>query len=301
MIYECPSCRTPQEAGQTICSHCHAQFDGPVPSDAIIPATSEPELPSAIEAKPITETDPTAETSVAPTEPISGEPILEAQVQAAESEAQTEDAAPPLVEVPPPITPKPEPASNSQPYLTAPTYSPSAFTAPETASSSLTPPSKLARPLLIAFPLILLLVLGSIFYANSLNTGSDTLPMPPPAPVTHASVPIAPAPITSPTVLQGAGNTNNTSDDPRAKMLAGHWVAPSGNFYVFNSDGTGSRGNPVKQQQEQTFLWGLVQNRLMLYMNQNETLRFNAGPDDNTIFLGAQTGHYIQFTRSKTS
>jgi hypothetical protein len=297
MIYECPSCRTPQEAGQTICSHCHAQFDGPVPSDAMVPTTSEPEaeIPSAIEAEPAIETVGADETAA----PTAGQIVAE-QAQAAEPE----DAAPPLVDVPPPAAPasQPQPFLSSQPYLTAPTYSPSAYTSPEIASSSL-PSAKISRALLIAFPIILLLVLGSVFYANSLNTGSDTLPVPPPAPVTHASVPIAPAPTptSSPTILQGAGSTNNAAGDPRVKMLAGRWVAPSGDYYVFNSDGTGSRGNPVKQQQEQSFLWGLVQNRLMLYMDKNETLRFNAGPDDNTIFLGAQTGRYLQFSRSKTS
>ena len=100
-------------------------------------------------------------------------------------------------------------------------------------------------------------------------------------------------------MLQGAGNTSSAAGDPRAKMLVGRWSAVSGDFYLFNSDGTGSRGNPVKQQQEQTFLWGLAQNRIMLYRDQNEQLRFNAGPDDNTIFLAAQTGHYVQYTRSK--
>ena len=70
---------------------------------------------------------------------------------------------------------------------------------------------------------------------------------------------------------------------------------------MFNSDGTGSHGNPVTQQPEQTFLWGLVQNRVMLYRDKNEMLRFNAGPDDDTIFLAGETGSYIQYSRSKTT
>ncbi len=281
MIYECPNCQTPQEAGQTICPHCHAQFDGPVPSDAIVPPIIVPPIDAAVlpSVAAAPEESAAAAPSDAPSEPAAAEP------------------APTLVEVPPP--PSSQPSPNAQPYFTAQAYTPPSYESPEPVRS---PFGGLSRALLIAFPLVLVLVLGGVFYTNSLNTNSDTTPVTlPPARPSVSAAPLPAAPVTSPTYLQGAGNTNNGSNDPRAKLLAGRWASKSGDYYVFNSDGTGSRGNPVKQQPEQAFLWGLVQNRLMLYMDKNEMLRFNAGPDDNTIFLGGQTGSYVQYSRSKTT
>ena len=305
MIYECPNCRTPQDAGQTVCPNCHAEFDGPVPSDAVVPPPAEVEVLSEADSGSIDEAglEADAEVGAAPINEVVAEPVSAAEIEAMrpQAEAVTQAEAPSEA----PLTEMPTPASSSQPYLTAPSFSPPVYSAPDTDTTPSSPPfSRLSRALLVAFPIILVLVLGSVFYANSLNAGSDTVPAPPSPPTVQASVPLPPpspaAPDTTPTVLQGAGNADSGADDLRAKILVGHWIAASGDFYVFSSDGSGSRGNPVKQQKEQTFLWGLVQNRLMLYRDQNEMLRFNAGPDDNTIFLAAQTGHYVQFSRSKT-
>ena len=295
MIYECPNCQTPQEAGQTVCPHCHAQFDGPVPEDAVLPP-GETAFPEA------------ASPEVSASE---AEPALTAEVAPAETIISAEATAPLLVEVPPPADsptpPDAPPPPNSQPYLTPPSYSPPymsasyeqpAYEQPEYALPPTQPFGGLSKVLLIAFPVVLVLVLGGVFYANSLNASGDAPPAPPPT--VRASVPLPPAPVTSPTYLQGAGNTTDASEDPHTQKMIGHWEAKSGDYYVFNIGGTGSRGNPAKQQPEQTFLWGLVQNRVMLYMDKNETLRFNPGPDNDTIFLGGQTGNYVQFSRSKT-
>jgi len=294
MIYECPNCQTPQEAGQTICPHCHAQFDGPVPSDAIVPPIIVPPIivPPIIVPPIIVPPIDAAALSPAAAAP---EEAAAAAPSDAPSEPAAAEPAPTLVEVPPP--PSSQPAPNTQPYFTAQAYTPPSYESPEPVRS---PFGGLSRALLIAFPLVLVLVLGGVFYTNSLNTNSDTTPVTLP-PARPSAAPLPAAPVTSPTYLQGAGNTNNASNDPRAKLLAGRWASKSGDYYVFNSDGTGSRGNPVKQQPEQAFLWGLVQNRLMLYMDKNEMLRFNAGPDDNTIFLGGQIGSYVQYSRSKTT
>ncbi len=162
------------------------------------------------------------------------------------------------------------------------------------------PFGNLSRVLFIAFPIVLVLVLGGVFYTNSLNSDADTTPVPLPPVHSAPAAPLPAAPVTAPTYLQGGGNTSNTADDPRAKLLAGRWESKSGDFYVFNSDGTGSRGSLVKQQPEQAFLWGLVQNRVMLYMDKNHMLRFNAGPDDDTVFLAGDTGSYVQYSRSKS-
>ena len=286
MIYECPQCHAPQEAGQTACPHCHAQFDGPVPDDAIIPPAEQAAL---------------AEQAVATEQAVTA-PITEAApdpIPLAKEEPRLEEVKPP-----------PAPAS-SQPYLTPPSYSPPAYLSPLPAPPAAPAPplmrqpfGGLSRALLIAFPIVLVLVLGSIYFVNNLNTGSETVaetaPMPPVAMPPPVSPPAIPTPVGSPVYLQGGANTNNAGSDPRAKMLAGHWEAKSGGYYVFNTDGTGQRGSAANPQKDQSFLWGLVQNRLMLYMDKNETLRFNPGPDDNTIYLGAQTGHYVQYARDKS-
>jgi uncharacterized Zn finger protein (UPF0148 family) len=295
MIYECPQCRMPQEAGQIVCPHCHAEFDGPVPDDAIVPqeAPAAPASPTPIPAaEPRTEAGP-----IAVARPISeARPI--AVARPASEPLQGQEAASPLEEVKPP-------AAASQPYLTAPSFSPSSFLPP--AESPISDPRSpmrqpftgLSRMLLIAFPVVLVLIFGSIYFVNSLNTGSEATPPPTAAPP-PVSIPAASVPVGSPMYLQGGTNTNNVGDNTRAKNLVGHWESKSGDDYVFNDNGTGSRSSAANPQKDQSFLWGLVQNRLMLYMAKNETLRFNPGPNDNTIFLGAQTGHYIQYTRSKT-
>ena len=277
MIYECPNCQKPQEAGQTICPYCHAEFDGPVPSDAIVPT---PDTTAATQES-------------APGEQETAPRKVGLPGNAAATPAQSPAAYSPLMDVPPPAA--------------APAFPPAqAYTPPADFSQDPMPPEppfgKLSRVLLFAFPVVLVLVLGGVFYTNSLNSDAD--PTPVPLPAVHSSAPPAPlpaAPVTAPTYLQGGGNTNNAADDPRAKMLAGRWESKSGDYYVFNSDGTGSRGNLVEQQPEQAFLWGLVQNRVMLYMNKNQMLRFNAGPDDDTIFLADEIGSYIQYSRSKTT
>lgn len=292
MIYECPNCQTPQEAGQTICPRCRAEFDGPVPDDAIVPAA---DLVPAANFVPAADLVPSADAAVLPQESAQKSVPEEAAPPAGAALAE----ASPLVEVPPPA-PETAAAPSAPPFPAAQAYTPP-YEAPPTPPAE--PPfGKLSRVLLIAFPIVLVLVLGVVFYTNSLNSDADPAPVPTPA--VHSPAPpvlLPAAPVTAPTFLQGGSNTNNAADDPRTKLLAGRWESKSGDYYVFNSDGTGSRGNPVQQQPEQAFLWGLVQNRVMLYRDKNEMLRFNAGPDDDTIFLAGQTGSYVQYSRSKTT
>ena len=275
MIYECPQCQAPQEAGRTVCPHCHAQFDAPVPSDAFVPP-DDPAQPAESIA---------VEAGAAPATP----PL---------QEALPPEEAPHLEEV------KPPPAADPLPYLTPPSYSPSAYSPPPYTPAAAPPPMRpplggLSRALLIVFPIVLVLVLGSVYFVSTLSTGQDIAPV---APVVQApaTMPPPPAPVGSPTYLQGGPNTTSAGNDPRTKMLVGRWQAKSGDYYVFNGDGTGSRGSGANQQNSQSFLWGLVQNRLMLYRDKNEMLRFNPGPDDDTIYLGAETGHYVQYARDKT-
>ncbi len=314
MIYECPQCQTPQEAGETVCPHCHAEFDGPVPADAIVPA-AEPAGAEALAAapeEPLSKEPVTAETLpvTAETLPVAEEAAASEQEAAADTSAPVPKAEPgDQAAAPPSAAAEAPPPSGPAPYLTSPSYSPPPYSPP---SSTVTPlpyttpvnaggPSlgRLTRALLIAFPIVLVLVLGGVYLAGTLNIDSDAVPEP--LPVVHAATPLPPAPAANAAAvtLQGGSNTND-STDPHVKLLAGRWVSKSNDFYVFNSDGTGTRGSALNPTGDQPFLWGLVQNRLMLYGAKNETLRFNVGPDSDTVFLAPQTGHYVQYSRAKS-
>lgn len=43
MIYECHQCQTPQYAGTRVCPQCGNRFEGPVPSDAVVPEQPAPQ------------------------------------------------------------------------------------------------------------------------------------------------------------------------------------------------------------------------------------------------------------------
>ncbi len=291
MIYDCPQCGMPQEAGQTVCPRCHAEFDGPVPADAFVPVVE----PTPAEALTAVSEEPSAE------EPLALE-TMPGTEETASSEAASSEAAPVVAaEALPPSS------SGPAPYLTPPSYAPPPYSPalstvaplPYTASPIGGPPlGRLTRALLIAFPIVLVLVLGGVYLAGTLNTDSDVVPLPSPA-VSAQVPPSAPAPDSSPVTLSGGSNTDDGAD-PHVKMLAGRWVSKANGFYVFNADGTGSRGSALNPAGDQSFLWGLIQNRLMIYGAKNETLRFNVGPDSDTVFLAPQTGHYVQYSRAKT-
>lgn len=300
MIYDCPQCGTPQEAGQTVCPHCRAEFDGPVPTDAVIPV-SEPLLMEAASAAPDA---PPADAEEAPEAmPVMEEAAVTEEAPLLEDAQLGEDAPP--TSAAEALSPAP---SGPAPYLTPPSYAPPPYSPPLSSVTPLPytaptrvgepPVGRLTRALLVAFPVVLVLVLGGVYLAGALNTESDVVPLPAPT-VSAQALPPPPASTAEPVTLQGGGNTNDGAD-PHVKLLAGRWVAKSNDFYVFNPDGTGSRGSALNPSSDQPFLWGLVQNRLMLYGTKNETLRFNVGPDSDTVFLAPQTGHYVQYSRAKS-
>ncbi len=311
MIYDCPQCGRPQEAGRTACPYCHAEFDGPVPADAVVPAAA----PAPVEAA-APDTPPVEEGTAEPGEAAAtkGAASSEAASEAASvsedppgSEAAPGESTPPpsvAAEAPPSIP------SGPAPYLTPPSYAPPPYSPssssvtplPYTTPSSIGAPplGRLTRALLLAFPIVLVLVLGGVYLAGTLNTESDAGQDPLPAAHASTSMPPSPAQAVSPVTLSGGSNTNDSSD-PHHKLLEGRWVSKSDDFYVFNPDGTGSRGSALNPSADQPFLWGLVQNRLMLYGAKNETLRFNVGPDSDTVFLAPRTGHYVQYSRAKST
>ncbi len=311
MIYECPHCHAPQEAGHTACPECGAEFDGPVPEDAVLPAAVSPAetaamapepLPEAVldtpaeapaEAAPVMDAaSPAADFTVTPAEPpleaqmpLEAEPVLETVRPPAPAEElpyQQSAYSPPSYSTTPAYTPPPLPSGGAQAYTTR-----------------RAPASPLPKILLIALPFVLLLVLVGYLISRTQDGGSDAastaLPVTAPVPPTPA-----PAPVGSPTVLPGG--TTTAADDTRVKWLAGRWQASNSDFYVFNSSGSGSQGSVSGKLPTQDFLWRIVGNQLMLYgAPKDQEVRFSVGPDDNTVYLRDSAGKPVQFTREAQS
>lgn len=304
------------------CPECGAEFDGPVPDDALVPDALVPDTvpgTAAVEAaspEPDQETEPlpeaildapTADTATAAEEVPETSPLPEPPAPSQEAsvrEPALEAAAPepPLLET---VRPAPEelPYQRSTyqppPYIPPPAYAPpptlpsggaQAYTAKRT------PPGVLPKVLLIAAPIVLILVVGGLIFSHNLDGGSDTTP--PPMPVTAPDEPLRPAaaPVGSPTIM--AGGTTTGAGDSRVQWLAGRWQAKNTDFYVFNANGSGSQGSVTGKLPTQNFLWRIVGSQLMLYgAPKDQQVRFGVGPDDNTVYLHDSAGKPVQFTR----
>ena len=332
MIYECPNCHTPQASGRTACRHCGAEFDNAVPDDAFVPdgtasepLPAEPAIAAALEPGPVesaaAETGgPGAVVYEAPSaeeaEPVEAEPVEAEPVEAepVEAEPVVQEAAveeaeplPPQAEIPaPPLDVPPAPAE-TLPYQSSP-YPPPAYQAAPTDADPADPPAPqrppfektLTRALLVAFPIVLVVVLGAVFFAHSLESGQDTAPAPLPAIVPTAASTSAGTPAPPPYVLNGSGATTGTEADPRARQMVGRWESKKLDFYVFNANKTGTRGSLTGKGPQGTFLWALVQNHLILYADKQEQLTYSKGPDEDTMFLrGPRGGKYVQYARTK--
>ena len=273
MIYECPNCHVPQAAGRTSCHHCGAEFDSPVPADALVPESS------SVHAA----TDPVA----VPSDAMPQAPLLE-EVRVPQSPNQPAEM--PVYQSPPAYQP-------SAGYL------PPAYTPPAPAATGF----KLPKALLIAIPIVLVLVLGAVFFANSLNQSTDSAAAPTATPEVMAPIAAPPAaePQGSPLVLSGGTNsaTNTTDSNPNIAWLVGRWQNKSTDYYVFNDNGTGYRGSSGGKQAKGSFLWVLEQKQLVLYADTAtpEKLAFSQGSDDNSMYLRGNDGRYMQFAREKTS
>ena len=291
MIYECPNCHIPQAAGHTACHQCGAEFDSPVPEDAIVPSetivsetvSDETAVPEAVGL-----TDEPAHEYHAP-EP----PVLE-EVYAPPPQFQPS-------EMPPYQAP---PAYQAAPaYQPASGYLPPAYTPPPASMSRFSLP----KALLIAIPIVLIFVLGAVFFANSLNQSSDTTSAAPAVTTPETTVPVAAPPIPhgSPLVLSGGSGSsaNTTESNPNTAWLVGRWQNKSTDYYVFNDNGTGYRGSSGGKQAKGSFLWVLIQKQLVLYADAAppEKLAFSQGSDESTMFLRGTDGRYVQYVRAKTS
>lgn len=285
MIYECPNCQAPQAAGDTACHQCGAEFDSPVPEDAIAP-------PEAIAPESAKHEEAVPEMVSLADEPAHETPVHE----------------PPILEEvfspPPQFQPSEMPPYQAPPaYQPASGYLPPAYTAPLASVSRFSLP----KALLIAIPIVLLFVLGAVFFANSLNQSADTVPAPPALTVPTSTIPATapPVPHGSPLVLSGGSGTaaNSTETNPNVAWLIGRWQSTSTDYYVFNDNGTGYRGSSGGKLAKGSFLWVLNQKQLVLYVDSAtpEKLAFSRGSDDATMYLRGTNGRYVQFMRAKTS
>lgn len=315
MIYECPHCHAPQEAGHTACPECGAEFEGPVPEDAVLPAAP---LAAAVSAEPAAAAPEPLPEAVLDTPAPAAAPAEETVLEAAPlvEEAPVRNAAPPapafvvtpaepvLETVYPPAPAEEEPyqrpAYQPPSYSTTPAYTPPPLpTGGAQAYTTRRSASPLPKILLIALPFVLLLVLVGYLISRNLEGGTDTastaLPVTAPVPPTPAATPVG-----SPTVLQGG--TTTAADDTRIKWLAGRWQSKDSDFFVFNTNGSGSQGSVSGKLPTQDFLWRIVGSNLMLYgAPKDQEVRFSVGPDDSTVYLRDSSGKAVQYTREVQS
>lgn len=300
MIYECPNCHTPQEAGQMSCPDCGAEFDGPVPDDAILPASATPDDSTAAAQSPEAVLNTPAAEPLPPVTPARESFAPEALVseELAPEEPRLETVRPPADEMPPTLGTYQPP-----PYIPPPAYAPPpAAVGAQAYTARQTPSGTLPKALLIAAPIVLVLVVGGLLYSRTLEGGSEAA-SPTPPPVSRAFAPPprpAIAPVGSPTVLPGG--TSAAAADPRVQWLGGRWEAKNSDFYVFNANGSGSQGSVTGKLPARSFLWRIVQNQLVLYGTaKDQQIRFGVGPDDNTVYLSDGTDKPLQFTRDTAS
>ena len=290
MIYECPNCHVPQAAGHTACHQCGAEFDSPVPEDAMVPSETVAPV-SALHEEAVPEVvsladGPALETH-APETRAPEPPVLEEVFAPA---PQFEPSEMPPYQAPPA-------------YQPAPGYLPPAYTAPRAPASRFSLP----KALLIAIPIVLLFVLGAVFFANSLNQSADTAPATPALIVPDTTMPVVapPVPHGSPLILSGGtgGSASTTDSNPNIAWLVGRWQNKATDYYVFNDNGTGYRGSSGGKQAKGSFLWVLNQKQLVLYADAAapEKLAFSQGNDDSTMYLRGSDDRYVQYARAKTS
>lgn len=281
MIYECPTCHAPQAAGRTACHNCGAEFDGAVPDDATLPEPVAAPEPA-----------PAPQASVAPAAlPPAQEPVM--------TVAAPSEEPPILQEVkPPPATPDESPVYQPAPFQPPPPYVPP----PVYPGYPSAPPKsglQIPKAVWIAVPLALVLVLGVVFFVNSLNGDTDTpQPLSTPGPVAAPpdSTPAAPG---DPLFLSGGQSFSRAGNFAVTKWLVGRWQAKTTDYYVFNDDGTGLGGTVTGKLTPETFRWVLVQNQLILTGDKQQKLVLGKGAGDSSILLRGADGRYVEFSRAK--
>lgn len=207
------------------------------------------------------------------------------------------------------------PAAGALPSLNASITSGFSLPASDSASSS--------RVTAIVAALGVVLVAAALFaiYTFTRTPAADT----PPAYATASAAPAPPASSlpagaytrggggapsapaaggTAPVVLSGGSSSPGSSAGASAgsdAALQGRWQAKNMDFYAFNSDGTGSRGNTTNPAKTDNFTWVVTSNQLVLNGKNEERMTFSTGPDASILYLRLPDGHYAKFSKISSS
>ncbi len=115
----------------------------------------------------------------------------------------------------------------------------------------------------------------------------------------------SPAPAGNVAPIQLSGGTGSSSGTAATgtgdAALQGRWQAKNMDFYVFNADGTGSRGNTVNPSKNDNFTWVVTDNQLVLNGKKEERITFSTGPDASFLYLRLPDGRNVQFAKTGTS
>lgn len=157
----------------------------------------------------------------------------------------------------------------------------------------------LSRPLMIAGAAILLIALLSGGYALLSSTQTPPAPVDMPTVTAPAATPAAPPPATlTPVILPSVSPSGVANASSQAAPI-GHWMSKTFDFYEFDPNGSGTRGNIESHKPAQMFSWTVEKNQLILSLNQGGTdkIPFSYGPGGSVLYLRQPSGHYLELTR----
>ena len=97
-------------------------------------------------------------------------------------------------------------------------------------------------------------------------------------------------------VTLAPGTTPSSTSTSNEGLLVGHWQSKNMDLYVFNADGTGSRGSG--QGKSESFTWVVTDNELIINARKEERMAYNPGPDNNSLSLRLPSGRWVQFQRA---
>ncbi len=132
--------------------------------------------------------------------------------------------------------------------------------------------------------------------------GASLPPSYPPSPYTNQR-PSSIATNVAPVQLSGgSGSSSSTAASGSGDAaLQGRWQAKNMDFYQFNADGSGQRGNVTQPAKNDSFTWVVTDNQLVLNSKKEERLTFSTGPDATILYLRMPDGHYAKFAKAGTT
>lgn len=105
--------------------------------------------------------------------------------------------------------------------------------------------------------------------------------------------------------VQLSGGTGSSSGRAASgtgdAALQGRWQAKNMDFYEFNADGTGSRGNVTNPAKNDNFTWVVTDNQLVLNGKKEERITFSTGPDAGFLYLRMPDGRNVKFAKAASA